>query len=105
MIEKKKYFKKFEDIILVSAMGPPGERRSNFTARMPRHFNMFTYTNLQESSIKQIFATIVKTFLGKFKPKVVDRLDKIVDMTLKICNNETTELKPTPKNSHYTFNI
>jgi len=69
---KEKHFKRIEDIILVSAMGPPGGGRSSITARMTRHFNMVTYTNLQESSIKQIFSTIVKAFLGGFRAKVVD---------------------------------
>lgn len=68
----QKSFKKIEDIILVTAMGPPGGGRSNITARCVRHFNVITYTNLQESSIKQIFSTIIRGFLGSFKDEVVN---------------------------------
>lgn len=67
---KEKSFRKIEDIILISAMGPPGGGRSAITARMMRHFNIVTYTNLQEASIKQIFSTIVKGFLGSFSEEV-----------------------------------
>lgn len=102
---KEKSFRKIEDIILVSAMGPPGGGRSHITPRIMRHFNMITYTNLQESSIKQIFSTIVKAFLGDFQDVVRDSLNTIVDMTLSIYNNVATELKPTPTKSHYTFNL
>lgn len=86
-------------------MGPPGGGRSNITARMSRHFNTITYTNLQESNIKQIFSTIVKAFLSGCKAEVTSSLDKIIDMTLSIYNNVATELKPTPTKSHYTFNL
>jgi len=40
-----------EDIILVSAMGPPGGGRSNITARLKRHYNIIAYTNLGKESI------------------------------------------------------
>ena len=102
---KEKNFKRIEDIILVSAMGPPGGGRSFITPRMMRHFNIITYTDLQESSIKQIFATIVKAFLVSFQEPVKEALDTIVDMTLSIYHNVATELKPTPTKSHYTFNL
>lgn len=102
---KEKSFRRVEDIILVSAMGPPGGGRSHITARMMRHFNIITYTNLQETSIKQIFATIVKGFLADFTDEVKNSINTIVEMTLSIYNNVATELKPTPTKSHYTFNL
>ena len=102
---KEKHFRKIEDIILVSAMGPPGGGRSHITARMMRHFNIITYTDLQESSIRQIFSTIVTGFLMNFEEDVRKCLDTIVDMTLSIYKNVATELKPTPTKSHYTFNL
>ena len=43
---KEKEFKKIEDIILVSAMGPPGGGRSPVTGRLQRHYNFLTYTDL-----------------------------------------------------------
>lgn len=102
---KEKNFRKIEDIILISAMGPPGGGRSHITARMMRHFNIITYTNLQEISIKQIFSTILKGFLETFTEEIRNSLDTIIDMTLSIYKNVATELRPTPAKSHYTFNL
>jgi dynein heavy chain len=53
--EKSKPFKKIEDIIFVSAMGPPGGGRSSLTQRLQRHYNFLTYTNLGSDSISMIF--------------------------------------------------
>ena len=45
-------FMKFEDIILLGAMGPPGGGRSNITGRAVRHFNVIAYTELEEDIIR-----------------------------------------------------
>ena len=37
---------KMEDLIILSAMGPPGGGRSYITNRVVRHFNVLTYTDL-----------------------------------------------------------
>ena len=46
---------KFEDIVLLSAMGPPGGGRTAVTGRILRHFNIIAYTELDEETIKYIF--------------------------------------------------
>jgi dynein heavy chain len=43
---KEKPFNKIEDMFFVSAMGPPGGGRAAITARLQRHFNIITYTDL-----------------------------------------------------------
>jgi len=43
---------KLEDIILLTAMGPPGGGRTFITNRFVRHFNIFAYTDLGEETIK-----------------------------------------------------
>lgn len=72
---------KIEDIIIICAMGPPGGGRSPITKRLERHFNIITYTNLGKESIKMIFSTIVKAFLGGFSPDIAAALDPIVEST------------------------
>lgn len=37
---------KIEEIMIVSAMGPPGGGWSEITQRLQRHFNIATYTDL-----------------------------------------------------------
>ena len=102
---KEKPFIRIEDIIFVSARGPPGGGRSVITARFMRHFNICTYTNLEDNQITLIYRVIVKAFLEKFTEKVVNTLESIVEMTLRIYTTVATELKPTPTKSHYTFNL
>lgn len=62
-VSKEKSFRKIEDIIFISAMGPPGGGRSAVTQRLQRHFNIITYTNLGKDSITMIFSKIVTHFL------------------------------------------
>ena len=46
---------KIEDVILLSAMGPPGGGRTFITPRVMRHFNVIAYTELGEDIIRTIF--------------------------------------------------
>jgi dynein heavy chain len=49
---KELFFMNLQDIILLSAMGPPGGGRSAITNRLMRHYNIIAYTELDESTIK-----------------------------------------------------
>jgi dynein heavy chain, axonemal len=103
--EKSKPFKKIEDIIFVSAMGPPGGGRSDLTQRMQRHFNFLTYTNLGSDSISMIFRKILKAFVGHFSDSIDGVINGLVDSTQNIFNAVAATLRPTPSKSHYTFNL
>ena len=46
---------KLEDILILSAMGPPGGGRTFITNRIIRHFNILAYTDLSFNTIRQIF--------------------------------------------------
>lgn len=59
-------FMKLEQLILLSAMGPPGGGRTFITARLIRHFNVIAYTELNESIIHAIFTNLVNNFYRKF---------------------------------------
>ncbi len=104
--DKEKPFKKIEDIIFISAMGPPGGGRSVITPRLQRHFNIITYTDLQDESIHTIFNTIINAFMYNFSNEIKAVLDPLCQMTLRVYNNVLYgPLKPTPNKSHYTFNL
>ena len=49
---KELFFMNLQDIMLLSAMGPPGGGRSAITNRLMRHYNIIAYTELDESTIK-----------------------------------------------------
>ena len=102
---KEKDFMKIEDIILVSAMGPPGGGRSPITPRLQRHYNYLTYTDLDSQSISMIFVKILNRFFGSFENDVKSSIDKLVEATKYVYAGVQAKLKPTPNKSHYTFNL
>ena len=52
-----------------------------------------------------IFMSIVEGFLKDFKKEVSVLAKQMVDCSLLIFTKITTELRPTPDKSHYTFNL
>lgn len=81
---KEKPFNKIEDIVFVSAMGPPGGGRSVITPRLQRHFNVITYTDLESSSIQVIFQTILSAFYATFSSEVQAAVEPTIQMTLRV---------------------
>uniref|UniRef100_A0A8C3HTZ9 Dynein axonemal heavy chain 1 n=1 Tax=Chrysemys picta bellii TaxID=8478 RepID=A0A8C3HTZ9_CHRPI len=87
------------DINFVCAMGPPGGGRNAITARLTRHFNYLSFTEMEDSSKKKIFSTILGT------PGVEHLNEPLVDATIRVYSTITSQLLPTPAKSHYTFNL
>ena len=58
-------FRELVDINFVSSMGPPGGGRNPVTPRFLRHFNHLSFTELEDDSKHRIFATILKSWIGK----------------------------------------
>lgn len=83
---KKLEFEKLEDLILLTAMGPPGGGRTHITNRFVRHFNMISYTDLDENSIKYIFNTILDFFLRRFNEPVKLLKELLVESVLHVYN-------------------
>ena len=103
--EKEKPFMQISNLILTGAMGPPGGGRSFLTNRFMRHFNVITYTELVDSSIKSIFVRKVNNFLTKFSNEVKQLVPTIVNSTLVLYKEIKDKLLPIPKSSHYLFNL
>ena len=102
---KTKQFRKLTDIIIMSAMGPPGSGRTFITPRILRHFNIITYTNLEDDDVKKIFTTMLKAFLNPFVEEVKENVNEVVESTLEMYKQISAELLPIPSKSHYTFNL
>jgi dynein heavy chain len=64
--DNKHPFRNIIDTMIISAMGPPGGGRSVITPRLQRHFNIMTYTDLQDESVHTIFFTIISAFMYNF---------------------------------------
>jgi len=103
--DKERPFMNIINLILVGAMGPPGGGRSYLTNRFMRHFNLITYTELVDHSIKSIFERKVNHFLGKFSEAVRHIIPHIISSTLDLYKEIKAKLLPIPKTSHYLFNL
>jgi dynein heavy chain len=104
-VDKEKPFRTIINIQFVGAMGPPGGGRAFLSNRFMRHFNLVTYTELVDSSIKSIFTRKVNHFVGRFPEEIKDLIPTLVNSTLTAYKLIKAELLPTPKNSHYLFNL
>ncbi|NXM42418.1 DYH1 protein, partial [Gymnorhina tibicen] len=110
-------FKRLVDINFVCAMGPPGGGRNPVTPRLTRHFNYLSFTEMDDSSKKKIFTTILGSWMdGLLGEKsyrnpvpgadaVKDLNEPLVDATISVYMTITSQLLPTPAKSHYTFNL
>ncbi|KAI5607103.1 dynein heavy chain 1, axonemal, partial [Silurus asotus] len=97
-------FKQLVDINFACAMGPPGGGRNPITQRFTRHFNYLSFTEMEDSSKKKIFTTILGSWIEKI-PELMALNENLVDATIKVYATITSGLLPTPAKSHYTFNL
>uniref|UniRef100_A0A8B9CDG4 Dynein axonemal heavy chain 1 n=1 Tax=Anser brachyrhynchus TaxID=132585 RepID=A0A8B9CDG4_9AVES len=98
-------FKKLVDINFVCAMGPPGGGRNAVTPRLTRHFNYLSFTEMEDSSKKTIFSTILAFCYFPSVAAFKDLNEPLVDATICVYSTITSQLLPTPAKSHYTFNL
>ncbi|KAM9533492.1 LOW QUALITY PROTEIN: dynein axonemal heavy chain 1 [Guaruba guarouba] len=97
-------FKKLVDIHSVCAMGPPGSGRDAVTPRLTRHFSYLSFTEMEYSSKKAIFSTILGSWMAGALA-VKDLNEPLVDATIGMYLTITSQLLPAPAKSHYTFNL
>ncbi|KAJ0405408.1 hypothetical protein ATCC90586_009447 [Pythium insidiosum] len=100
-------WRKIIDTIVVAAMGPPGGGRNNVTPRLLRHFNLLCFSEFDDATLTRIFSTILTSYLqtNSFVPEVKRLADAVVAATLETYQLAMKALLPTPKKSHYTFNL
>ncbi|XP_062252615.1 dynein axonemal heavy chain 1 [Platichthys flesus] len=97
-------FKHLVDINFACAMGPPGGGRNPITERFTRHFNFLSFTEMEDTSKKTIFSTILGSWMGPV-PEIQPLNELLVDATIRVYSTITSQLLPTPSKSHYTFNV
>lgn len=104
--DKEKPWLTIVDLIICSAMGPPGGGRANLTQRLQRHFNIIAYTEMSFSAISMIYTTIVNAFFATFSTDIKNALTPLVEAQLEVYDQVLNgPMKPTPNKSHYTFNL
>ena len=103
--KSNKEYLKIEDLVILGSMGPPIGGRSHLSSRFMRHFNILTYTELEDSVVKYIFGNIINNFLKKFQKDVKDNISEVINQTLLLYNKIKKDLLPVPSKSHYQFNL
>lgn len=91
--------------MFLTALGPPGGGRTFITPRIIRHFNMLSYNEMDNQTVNYIFNTITNYFLKRFTDEVREIIPQLISSVLGIYENIRINLLPTPKRSHYTFNL
>lgn len=85
-------------------MGPPGGGRNAVTARLTRHFNHLSFVEMDDSSMKKIFGTILHWWI-KSNEGISSVQNTLVSSCIAVYKTISTQLLPTPAKSHYTFNL
>ncbi|NXH72361.1 DYH3 protein, partial [Hydrobates tethys] len=94
------------DVLLVSAMGPPGGGRNDITGRFTRHLNIVSICSFNDDILTKIFTAVADWHFSKGFEPVFLRLGKImVQATMEIYKMAVDNFLPTPSKSHYVFNL
>ncbi|POI28340.1 hypothetical protein CIB84_007910, partial [Bambusicola thoracicus] len=94
------------DVLLLSAMGPPGGGRNDITGRFVRHLNVVSICSFDDDILTKIFTAVADWHFSKGFESVFLRLGKImVQATMMIYKMAVENFLPTPSKSHYVFNL
>uniref|UniRef100_A0A8C2MM84 Dynein axonemal heavy chain 3 n=1 Tax=Cricetulus griseus TaxID=10029 RepID=A0A8C2MM84_CRIGR len=94
------------DVLLVTAMGPPGGGRNDITGRFTRHLNIVSINAFEDEILTKIFGSIADWHFSKGFDVIFLRYGKmLVHATLTIYRAAVENFLPTPSKSHYVFNL
>lgn len=101
-------FRQLLDVQFLAAMAPPGGGRAYVTNRYLRHFSSVALTPADGSALATIFQTILDWHLSAKRGYAnVERglSSSVIAATLTVYQSAISQLLPTPKKSHYVFNL
>jgi dynein heavy chain len=101
----KLFLKNVANTTFVSACAPPGGGRNPVSGRLLRHFNMIWMTNLSAQSMITIFKAIGQGYFESEFPELAELAGGLALASVQAYEIVTEKLLPTPKKSHYTFNL
>uniref|UniRef100_A0A4X1VAV2 Dynein axonemal heavy chain 3 n=1 Tax=Sus scrofa TaxID=9823 RepID=A0A4X1VAV2_PIG len=94
------------DVLLVTAMGPPGGGRNDITGRFTRHLNIISINAFEDDILTKIFSSITDWHFGRGFDVMFLRYGKmLVQATMTIYKAAVENFLPTPSKSHYVFNL
>ncbi|XP_032391908.1 dynein heavy chain 3, axonemal isoform X1 [Etheostoma spectabile] len=95
-----------EDVLFMSAMGPPGGGKNDITGRFTRHLNVISIDSFDVETMTKIFSSITDWHFNKGFDASFYRLGKImVQATMAVYKDTMDSFLPTPSKSHYIFNL
>ncbi|XP_051969464.1 dynein axonemal heavy chain 3 [Xyrauchen texanus] len=95
-----------EDVLFMSAMGPPGGGRNDITGRLTRHLNVISIDSFDDETLSNIFTSITDWHFSNGFDATFYRLGKImVQATMAVYKDAIESFLPTPSKSHYIFNL
>ncbi|XP_066284547.1 dynein axonemal heavy chain 3-like isoform X3 [Branchiostoma lanceolatum] len=95
-----------KDLIMLSAMGPPGGGRNTVTSRYLRHFNIISIDSFDQETMKNIFAPLLDWHFNRGFETGLKRFSRIMTWaTTEVFSQAVTNFLPTPSKSHYLFNL
>ncbi|ORC87581.1 dynein heavy chain [Trypanosoma theileri] len=99
-------FKEVHDMIILAACGVPGGGRNEMTKRLVSRFHLLCQPAFSDFSIRRIFGCILHGFLSTWNSAEIQNLSGDLVEAIKQCYDRISKEKlPTPKCSHYTFNL
>jgi len=94
------------DMLLITAMLPPGGGSNIVTTRFTRHMYVIGIDSFEEATMTKIFSAILDWHFAKGFVVEISRLSKmVVAATMEVFLAAINNFLPTPSKSHYTFNL
>jgi dynein heavy chain, axonemal len=101
-------FRALSDVQFLGAMAPPGGGRAYITTRLLRHFSTVALTPADGLTLATIFRPILDWHLSSRRGYAAPEQGlsgSVVTATLTVYQSAIAQLLPTPKKSHYVFNL
>lgn len=104
--DREKVVKNFiEHLQIIAAMGKPGGGRAEISPRIVSKFHLINFTNPNEKQMKKIYETIYNTKFYQFGDDIKFLVESLAAATITIFNQCMSDFLPTPKKTHYIYNM
>ncbi|OHS94615.1 Dynein heavy chain family protein [Tritrichomonas foetus] len=97
--------KHLKDMMIVGAMCPPGGGRQPISKRLQSKFILFAVSQPSDSQLKRIYNNLLGSHVAGFGEEVQQIVESLTNATLDLFQNVQKQFLPTPKKSHYIFNL
>jgi dynein heavy chain len=86
-------------------MGTPGGGRCDVDPRFSSLFAVFNIPFPKEESLKRIYSNIIEGHTSIFSDSIKQAASVLTDLSLKLFDEISRNLMPTPSKFHYIFNL